>query len=82
MLTRDEITEKLKLIYLDVIGTKLHDEKLDTAWVAMPSLLKIEFVMDIEDAFIIEISDSEGDSFTKIEEIINLIENKLKEKGN
>jgi acyl carrier protein len=40
----------------------------------------IEIVVDIEEFFGIEISDEEADNFVLVEDIYNIVENRLKEK--
>ena len=74
-----DILQKIKEIISEQTGIEEENlsENTTVEDVMADSLDKVEMIMSIEDAFDIDISDSDAESFNNIGDIVSYIENKM-----
>lgn len=82
-MTKEEIKSRLKDIVKTYIPEEVDFEELDADSdflqdLKINSAHLIDIILDVEDAFDIEISDEEAEEMLTVEKTVSLIENKLK----
>lgn len=74
----DTTFEKLKALIIDRLGVEAEEVKLEASFtgdLGADSLDVVEFIMELEDVFNIEIPDEDAETLQTVQDVINYIEN-------
>ena len=74
------ISEKLNNLIVDKLNVNLEDIKLESKFkdLGADSLDTVELIMEIEKEFDVKIPDNEMEKLTTVQDVVTLIEKKLK----